>query len=166
MLLCTQRPTTSRIQSRYSHSLPHMLELVEFAPADRQSPHTPPAGHTAASDVPRSPIACKYIYEGQPLLLLNILINRQLPPLVAFRHCKYLMTDNNSRSRLQIAGDRLAAMASTLTGRPSHNFPAFDDLPKVEGQPQGCLWGHFDKKGQKKDEIGSKQSHTTNESCP
>ncbi len=75
------------------------------------------------------------------------------------------MTDRNSRSRLQIAGDRLSAMASTVTGRPSHRFPAFDDLPKVEGQPQGCLWGHFDK-GQKKDEVGSKHSQTPDEPWP
>lgn len=37
------------------------------------------------------------------------------------------------------------------------NFPAFDDLPKVEGQPQGCTWGIFDKDGEK-DECGSKRS--------
>lgn len=36
----------------------------------------------------------------------------------------------------------------------AHHFPAFDEAPKVEGEPQGCLWGHFDKDG-KKDEIGS-----------
>ncbi|CAI6341017.1 unnamed protein product [Periconia digitata] len=33
-------------------------------------------------------------------------------------------------------------------------FPAFDDLPSVEDEPQGCLWGFFDKDG-KKDEIGT-----------
>lgn len=33
-------------------------------------------------------------------------------------------------------------------------FAAFDDLPRIEGQPQGCLWGVFDKDG-KKDEVGS-----------
>ena len=65
------------------------------------------------------------------------------------------MPDDSNKSRLQVAGDRLAAMASTITGRPTHGFPSLDDLPKVEGQPQGCLWGFFDK-GQKKDEIGSK----------
>ncbi|KAK0720248.1 hypothetical protein B0H67DRAFT_575447 [Lasiosphaeris hirsuta] len=27
--------------------------------------------------------------------------------------------------------------------------PDFDDLPKVEGQPQGCAWGLFDKDGEK-----------------
>jgi hypothetical protein len=35
-----------------------------------------------------------------------------------------------------------------------YNFPAFDDLPKVEGMPQGNTWGFFDKDG-KKDEVGS-----------
>lgn len=63
------------------------------------------------------------------------------------------MTASNSKSRLQVASDRLAAMASTITGRFSPGIPSFDDLPKVEGQPQGCLWGFFDK-GQKKDEVG------------
>lgn len=33
------------------------------------------------------------------------------------------------------------------------SFPDFDDLPKVEGQPQGCAWGVFDKDG--KDVFGT-----------
>lgn len=48
-------------------------------------------------------------------------------------------------------------MASTVAGKimgAEHPFPAFDELPKVDGQPQGCIWGFFDKDG-KKDEIGS-----------
>ena len=32
--------------------------------------------------------------------------------------------------------------------------PDFDDLPKVEGMPQGCAWGVFDKNG-KKDVYGT-----------
>ena len=64
------------------------------------------------------------------------------------------MTDPVPKSRLQAASDRLSALANTMTGRPTNPFPAFDDLPKVEGQPQGCLWGFFDK-GQKKDEVGT-----------
>ncbi|CAG2001443.1 hypothetical protein QX201_010765 [Fusarium graminearum] len=35
----------------------------------------------------------------------------------------------------------------------SFNLPDFDSLPKVEGMPQGCAWGVFDKDGQK-DRIG------------
>lgn len=27
--------------------------------------------------------------------------------------------------------------------------PSFDDLPKVEGMPQGCAWGVFDVEGRK-----------------
>jgi hypothetical protein len=34
------------------------------------------------------------------------------------------------------------------------NIPDFDDLPKVEGMPQGCAWGVFDKDG-KKDLLGT-----------
>jgi len=34
------------------------------------------------------------------------------------------------------------------------SVPNFDDLPKVEGQPQGCAWGVFDKDG-KKDVFGT-----------
>ena len=34
------------------------------------------------------------------------------------------------------------------------NLPNFDDLPKVEGMPQGCAWGVFDKDG-KKDVYGT-----------
>lgn len=32
--------------------------------------------------------------------------------------------------------------------------PDFDDLPKVEGMPQGCAWGVFDRDG-KKDKVGT-----------
>lgn len=28
-------------------------------------------------------------------------------------------------------------------------LPNFDDLPPVEGMPQGCAWGVFDKNGNK-----------------
>lgn len=28
-------------------------------------------------------------------------------------------------------------------------LPDFDDLPPVEGMPQGCAWGIFDKNGEK-----------------
>ncbi|EME85058.1 uncharacterized protein MYCFIDRAFT_211035 [Pseudocercospora fijiensis CIRAD86] len=34
------------------------------------------------------------------------------------------------------------------------NIPDFDDLPKVEGMPQGCAWGLWDKDG-KKDVYGT-----------
>lgn len=34
------------------------------------------------------------------------------------------------------------------------NVPDFDDLPKVNGMPQGCAWGVFDKDG-KKDAYGT-----------
>lgn len=40
---------------------------------------------------------------------------------------------------------------------PVYKFPDFDDLlaTATEDQPQGCLWGYFDRNGYK-DEIGSK----------
>jgi hypothetical protein len=58
------------------------------------------------------------------------------------------------------AKERLSAMASQISGSGSTSpqFPDFDALPKVEGQPQGCMWGQFDKDG-KKDEIGSEYPH-------
>lgn len=34
------------------------------------------------------------------------------------------------------------------------SVPDFDDLPKVEGMPQGCAWGVFDHDG-KKDLVGT-----------
>jgi hypothetical protein len=37
---------------------------------------------------------------------------------------------------------------------PTYTFPDFDAMPPVDGMPQGCAWGFFDKDG-KKDEIGS-----------
>lgn len=68
------------------------------------------------------------------------------------------MASRESRGRLEKAQDRLSALVSTISpysvaGWP-FSFPSFDNLPKVEGQPQGCLWGFFDRKG-RKDEIGS-----------
>ncbi|KAF3403519.1 hypothetical protein F1880_009675 [Penicillium rolfsii] len=33
-------------------------------------------------------------------------------------------------------------------------LPAFDELPQVDGQPQGCLWGFFDRNG-RRDELGT-----------
>lgn len=42
-----------------------------------------------------------------------------------------------------------------MSSEASYAFPAFDKLAKVEGRPQGCLWGFYDKDGQK-DEIGGK----------
>lgn len=39
-----------------------------------------------------------------------------------------------------------------------YEFPPFEELPAVYGQPQGSLWGFFDK-GNEKDELGSKLLH-------
>ncbi|KAF2851469.1 hypothetical protein T440DRAFT_394807 [Plenodomus tracheiphilus IPT5] len=40
-------------------------------------------------------------------------------------------------------------------GNKEYIFPAFDELPKVEGMPQGNLWGFFDDKNGVKDEVGT-----------
>lgn len=40
-----------------------------------------------------------------------------------------------------------------------YEFPPFEELPAVCGQPQGSLWGFFDK-GAEKDELGSKNYHS------
>ncbi|KAH9877862.1 hypothetical protein J1614_003079 [Plenodomus biglobosus] len=58
---------------------------------------------------------------------------------------------------LEAAQDRRLAAAQSAIGGVAgneYNFPAFDNLPKVEGMPQGNIWGFFDKDG-KKDEVGS-----------
>ena len=34
------------------------------------------------------------------------------------------------------------------------DIPDFDSLPKVDGMPQGCAWGLFDRDG-KKDALGT-----------
>ena len=47
------------------------------------------------------------------------------------------MTEGKERTVLQAAKDRLGAVAATLTGQAHFSFPDFDQLPKVEGQPQG-----------------------------
>ena len=64
------------------------------------------------------------------------------------------MADGKSPSLAQKANERLSAVADTLTGQPHFSFPSFDQLPKVEGQPQGCAWGLFDKNGVK-DQVGT-----------
>lgn len=76
---------------------------------------------------------------------------------IQFTQHSITMGDGKARTTLQQASDRISAIANTITGRPTHNFPEFDQLAKVEGQPQGCIWGHFDKDG-KKDEVGSETS--------
>jgi hypothetical protein len=42
----------------------------------------------------------------------------------------------------------------TSSAMATYVIPDFDDLPKVEGLPQGCAWGVFDKDG-KKDLLGT-----------
>lgn len=64
------------------------------------------------------------------------------------------MADGKERTVFQKAQDRISSIASSLTGTSTHHFPDFDQLPKVEGQPQGCLWGFFDKNGVR-DEVGT-----------
>lgn len=57
------------------------------------------------------------------------------------------------------ARERLSAIANSITGHGAgeeYKFPAFDELPKVEGMPQGSLWGFYDKDG-KKDEVGGER---------
>lgn len=49
------------------------------------------------------------------------------------------------------SGPRCLTLLDTM--EPS-SYPDFDDLPKVEGMPQGCAWGVFDKDG-KKDLLGT-----------
>jgi len=64
-------------------------------------------------------------------------------------------------SILKTAQDTLTAAAQNVTGGATgneHKFPAFEDLPKINGMPQGCVWGLYDKDG-KKDEAGGKQTH-------
>lgn len=41
-----------------------------------------------------------------------------------------------------------------LYAMASNTIPDFDELSKVEGMPQGCAWGTFDKDG-KKDLVGT-----------
>ena len=42
----------------------------------------------------------------------------------------------------------------TSNAMDSSQLPGFDDLPRIEGMPQGCAWGIFDREG-KKDLIGT-----------
>jgi hypothetical protein len=55
---------------------------------------------------------------------------------------------------IKAAQDRLSVLTGGLIGS-EYKFPAFDDLPKVDGMPQGSIWGFYDKDG-KKDEVGGK----------
>ena len=53
---------------------------------------------------------------------------------------------------LQSAQEKLSTMTGGVMGF-EYKFPAFDELPKVDGMPQGSIWGFYDKNG-KKDEVG------------
>lgn len=64
------------------------------------------------------------------------------------------MGEGKERTVAQKVQDRLTSISNTLGFTSKHNFPTFDQLPKVDGQPQGSLWGFFDKDG-KKDELGT-----------
>lgn len=46
-----------------------------------------------------------------------------------------------------------------IISRLASSVPDFDDLSKVEGMPQDCAWGMFDRDGQK-DKVGTLNSHT------
>jgi hypothetical protein len=59
-------------------------------------------------------------------------------------------------STIKAAQDRLSTLTGGLIGS-EYKFPAFDDLPQVDGMPKGSIWGFYDKDG-KKDEVGGKQS--------
>lgn len=66
------------------------------------------------------------------------------------------MGEGKERTVIQKASDRIQALTAVITGTPTAIFPAFDNLPKVEGQPQGCCWGLFDDRVTgKKDEVGT-----------
>lgn len=58
----------------------------------------------------------------------------------------------------QTIDHRLGHSERNMVSIEKYSFPAFDDLPSVPGQPQGCLWGFFDKDGNK-DELGSELRH-------
>lgn len=59
---------------------------------------------------------------------------------------------------LQNAQEKLSTMTGGLLGS-EYKFPAFDELPKVEGMPQGSIWGFYDKNG-KKDEVGGPSAYS------
>ncbi|KAF7197789.1 hypothetical protein HII31_00878 [Pseudocercospora fuligena] len=64
------------------------------------------------------------------------------------------MSPGKQRSLLETAQERLSAVSDAIAGQPHFTFPPFDKLPSVQGQPQGCCWGLFDKNGVK-DELGT-----------
>lgn len=76
LLLRTPRTSPSQIELGYSNALAHVLES---APADGPSPHTPPAGH-----VQRVTYVCMKANPFYYFVSLIVLSNRQFSPLVAF----------------------------------------------------------------------------------
>jgi hypothetical protein len=66
---------------------------------------------------------------------------------------------------LKQAQDTLSAVVQNVTGGATvgqeYNFPAFDDLPKVDGMPQGSIWGFYDKDGKKDEAGGTRTLFTT-----
>lgn len=65
------------------------------------------------------------------------------------------MAEGKDMTSTQKAQSRLSDLQSTLTPQAHMNFPPFDQLPKVAGQPQGSLWGFFPQSNGEKDQIGT-----------
>ena len=58
----------------------------------------------------------------------------------------------NGTGKVKVAQNIIEAvqLLCTETLLPmTFSVPQFDDLPPVEGMPQGCAWGIFDKDGEK-----------------
>jgi hypothetical protein len=64
---------------------------------------------------------------------------------------KYLETEDEAEMRPSLLQKK---QSLSILLENNMEFPEFDDLRVVEGQPQGCLWGFFDKDGNK-DQLGS-----------
>lgn len=61
------------------------------------------------------------------------------------------MRFNYSQDNHKATFDSIASFTMTFD---MNSVPDFDALPKVEGMPQGCAWGIFDRDG-KKDMVGT-----------
>ena len=76
---------------------------------------------------------------------------------------KLELTPINNRSQVsaRVPSTHTTQKIETAMSGSEYTFPAFDDLPKIEGMPQGSIWGFYDKDG-KKDEVGGLSTSSYN----
>lgn len=95
-------------------------------------------------------------------MLLEILLHQTacLQPLSSFASPSpsppsRAQTSNHPTVTIELLRRKTSLLLAIMAQKSfASSVPDFDDLPKVEGMPQGCAWGVFDRDGTK-DALGT-----------